>query len=277
MRALYYATMLALLAAGVSCRPREEKEQPFYIGIWQGTYKDKPLSIEFRKDGRAILVYGGEDAIPIATYSINLQKEPPHLDVKLRKPWLESFSTLIEQTAPDTIRIEDFKDGAPRPDAFTSDAMVLRRAESHVLQRRAKSAEERDRKLQHVLTMDIILFGGEEQEELFAICEAVFRYQFEHNALAAQQNAAAYFLSIDQRDPPTEFMNRFGGHSPPVKPRSEFHERKGLLFRIETLVWLDKASIEVGGVTIGVSRNTYVLRRRNGTWKVIKRKPGVIW
>ena len=36
--------------------------------------------------------------------------------------------------------------------------------------------------------------------------EAVFRYQFQHNASGQQTNAAAYFIAIDNKDPDDAFM-----------------------------------------------------------------------
>ena len=281
MRVLSWTTILALLIAAVSCTSRDEKDKPLYLGIWRGTYQDRPLSIEFRKDGRVILISSNEDAIGLAGYSIDLQQQPGHLDIEFRnQPW-GIIKTLIEQTGPDTMRIQHFRGRTPRPSAFTSDAFVLRRAESHVLPAGAKSTEERDEKVQHAFTIDIIRFGGEQQEELFAICETVFRYLFEHNASAAQQKAAAYFLTIDERDLPAEFMDRFQGHGPPVKPGSQFREgKKGLKFRIETLTWLDKRTVEIEGGyyegNVSASGNTYVLRRQKGSWRVIKKKPGWI-
>jgi hypothetical protein len=280
MRVVYWTTIVTVLIAAVSCTSKGEREQPFYIGIWQGTYEGMPLSVEFRKDGRVILIHGGEDAIGLAGYSIDLQRQPSHLDIEFHNQSWGIIKTLIEQTGPDTTRIQHLKEQTPRPDALDSDAIILRRAKTHVLPRLTKTAEERDKKLQDALRMDIILFGGEQQEELLAICEAVFRYQFEHNASGAQQNAAAYFLSINRQDAPTELLDRFAGHSPPVKPGSQFRIGNGLKFRIDTLVWLDEATVEVeGGYYEGglsASGNTYVLRRQKGSWRVIKRRLGWI-
>lgn len=61
-----------------------------------------------------------------------------------------------------------------------------------------------------------------EAQEKLDICEAVFRYQFEHNASGAQQKAKAYFLKIHNKDPSDEFLARFKGHTPPVKKGSDF-------------------------------------------------------
>ena len=289
MRVLYWTTILAVLTGAASCTSQGKKGEAFYLGIWDIRrakkpptipHPNNPMTIEFRQDGRAVVVSGAEDRIFLGSYRIDLRQRPPHLDMEFRNRAGETVKTLIEQTEGDTMRMQRTMPSTPRPAGFDSDVMVLRRVESHALQRGAESAEKRDKALEHALTMDIIMFGGEQEEELLAICEAVFRYLFEHNASAAQQKAAGYFLSIDHRDPPAEFMSRFGGHSPSVKPGSQFQEGNKLKFRIDTLVWLDEATVEVeGGYYEGnasASGNTYVLRRQKGIWRVIKKKPGWI-
>jgi hypothetical protein len=57
------------------------------------------------------------------------------------------------------------------------------------------------------------------------IREAVFRYQFEHNASSLQTRAAAYYLELRttegaKSDPPDSFLKRFTGNSPAVHKRS---------------------------------------------------------
>ena len=54
------------------------------------------------------------------------------------------------------------------------------------------------------------------------IREAVFRYQFEHNASGQQQSAHDYYLAIGDQDadPSDEFMKRFAHHKPPVHKAS---------------------------------------------------------
>ncbi len=79
------------------------------------------------------------------------------------------------------------------------------------------------------------------------VCEAVFRYQFEHNASGVQQDAAAYFLTIRGEDPSPEFLARFAGHRPPVRPGSEFEVGKGLRFRVEGIEWRGDGSARVTG------------------------------
>src|SRR5438105_4744129 len=50
----------------------------------------------------------------------------------------------------------------------------------------------------------------QKQEE--EIAEAVFRYQFLHNASSRQQHAAVYFLSLRHKNPSKEFILRFAGN-----------------------------------------------------------------
>jgi len=118
-----------------------------------------------------------------------------------------------------------------------------------------------------------ISFEGERREDLLDVCEALFRHQFSQNASAAQQDAAAYFLFVSEQDPPAALLDRFAGQRPPVQPGSAFEDGKGLLFRIDRIVWLDRDTVEAEGGyyegNLSSSGNTYRLRREGGTWKVI--------
>lgn len=276
MQAFRWTTILVLLLVVASCTSDDEKQKPFPIGIWQGICKGQPISIKFREDGRAILISGGEDAIGLAGYSIDLQQQPGHLDIEFRDPPWRPIRTLMEQVDTNTIRIQHFKDGTARPDTFTFDAIVLQRTQNHVLPREAKSIDERDKKIHKILMMDMIWFGGKQHEELLAICEVLFRHQFTHNASAVQQKAAVYYLSIDYKDPPEKLLACFHGHSPPVKPGSVFRVGNGIKFEIHSIIWLDETTVEIkGGYYEGnasSSGNTYRLRREDGAWKVINDK-----
>jgi hypothetical protein len=92
------------------------------------------------------------------------------------------------------------------------------------------------------------------------VLEAVFRHQFDENASAAQRNVDYFFLSLDNRvDPPAELLARFANDMPKVLPVSfakasamegVAHEAlggRGLIFRIETIAWLDEDTAEVEG------------------------------
>ncbi|MHC4705672.1 MAG: hypothetical protein ACYS8I_01115 [Planctomycetota bacterium] len=216
MRVFYWTTIVTVLMGAVSCTSQDEKEKPFYIGIWQGKLDDRSFSMEFREDGRLVSISSHDDDIRIYSYSIDLQKQPPHLDIESHIRRGDAIKTLIEQIGPNTIRTERETDGA-RPSTFTNKAFVMERVESHVLQRGAESAEERDKAIEQALTIDIILFGGKQQKELLAICEALFRHQFTNNISAAQQKEAAYFLTIDERDPPARIDGSVRGSQPTGK------------------------------------------------------------
>ncbi len=113
-----------------------------------------------------------------------------------------------------------------------------------------------------------------EEPEFLDICESVFRHQFEHNASGAQQDAAAYFLTIFDRDPSEEFLSRFAGHSPPVRKGSEFAVGKGLKFRVDSIERMgpDKAQVSGGyyEASESSSGNVYTVVRRKGKWVVEK-------
>lgn len=210
MKAFLWTIILTTCLTVVSCRLKDHKEDLLHLGIWQGTYEGELFSIEFREDGRAILLAATGDDIGLAGYSIDLQQQPSHLDIEFRVKSWGIIKTLIEQIGPDTMRISHLRPGTGRPGELTSEAIVLRRAQTHVLPRGVTSAEQRDAKLQHALIMDMIWFEGSRHEDLVRICEVVFRHQFTHNASAVQQKAPAYFLSVDGKDPPVALLNAFG-------------------------------------------------------------------
>lgn len=117
------------------------------------------------------------------------------------------------------------------------------------------------------------------------MAEAVFRYQFEHNASGQQTNAAAYFLEFGNFDPDDAFISRFNGHNPPVKKRSQCSTKgmqvtdkktgkPGLIFSIDKIVMTGPDTTEASGGYyeggLSSSGNTYYLKRRNGKWFVEK-------
>ena len=113
----------------------------------------------------------------------------------------------------------------------------------------------------------------EEQENL-DICEAVFRYQFEHNASGAQQKAQAYFLEVFKKDPSPEFLARFKDDTPPARKGSEFAIGKGLKFRVESIERIEKNKVRVSGgyyeAGLSSSGNIYTVVRKNESWIVEK-------
>ena len=117
------------------------------------------------------------------------------------------------------------------------------------------------------------------------MAEAVFRYQFEHNASGQQTNAAAYFLELGDSDPNDAFISRFEGHHPPVKKRSQCSTERmrvtdketdkwGLIFRVKKIVVTGPDTAEASGgyyeAGLSASGNTYYLKRENGKWFVEK-------
>ena len=123
--------------------------------------------------------------------------------------------------------------------------------------------------------------------EILDLFEVFFRYKFENNASAQQQDAEAYFLEIAGEDPSPEFLARFKGHSPPVKKGSEFvmggslviegeapTEGNGLLFRIDSYQWIGLFGNCVkisGGYSEGdlsASWASYIWIRRKGKWEL---------
>jgi len=122
------------------------------------------------------------------------------------------------------------------------------------------------------------------------VYEAVFRWQFDHNASAQQKNAKVYFLGVGEKanDPSDAFMKRFTDHKPPVRKASASHYvrgkgivdkktgDKGLAFRATSIKWLSDAEVEVRGgyyeAELSASGNTYTVRKEKGKWKVTKDK-----
>lgn len=105
-----------------------------------------------------------------------------------------------------------------------------------------------------------------------AVREALLRHQFKRNASGAQQNAKAFFIQIDDKDPDDAFLKRFNGHSPPVRLGSQFRVGDGLLFHVEAFKWIDANTVEASGGyyegNLSSSGNSYRLERKNGAWHV---------
>lgn len=125
------------------------------------------------------------------------------------------------------------------------------------------------------------------------ILEAVFRFQFEHNASGRNPTDFDHlFLSMANekslpKDPPAALLARFKEHVPPVEPVSDAdthagsgarpgvrHKLKGgrgILFLLTSIRWIDDNTVEVdGGCHSGCkSENTYRAERRGGVWVVV--------
>ena len=130
--------------------------------------------------------------------------------------------------------------------------------------------------------------------EYLNLLEAVFRYQFDHNASGSQRNVGYFFLALDRRDPdqsdpPPELLERFKNQSPQVLPASMAKATirgggvkhkdlggSGLIFNITRITWLDATTAEVDGGYyeggLSSSSNTYRVIRRGGKWTVTRDK-----
>ena len=110
--------------------------------------------------------------------------------------------------------------------------------------------------------------------EEFDMCEAVFRYQFEHNASGHGTNAPAFYIRIFGDNPPKQFLLRFAGHHPPVNPGSRFKIGRGIAFSISSLKLTGPAKAEAGGGyyegLLSSSGNTYYLEKKDGKWAVTR-------
>ncbi len=118
------------------------------------------------------------------------------------------------------------------------------------------------------------------------IREAVFRYQFDHNASGQQKRATVYCLSVGEKhtDPSDEFMKRFADHKPPVRkvsacqtdPYKGVIDKRtgtpGLVFRVTGIRWISDNEVEASGgyyeAGLSSSGNTYAGTKQHGTWKV---------
>ena len=81
------------------------------------------------------------------------------------------------------------------------------------------------------------------ESQALDIAEATFRYQFVHDG----QTYPVYFLTLFDKDPSPEFLNRFKHHKPPVRPGSEFVMGKGVAFSVDRIKRVSKTKVEVFG------------------------------
>lgn len=107
------------------------------------------------------------------------------------------------------------------------------------------------------------------------ILEAVFRYQFEHNASGIQQNAERYCLTQTGGGKlGAEFLGRFAGHRPPVVAAEECDRRSGrnLFFQAKIETWeSDSEALVRGGYyegNLSSSRETFRVVWEDGRWVV---------
>lgn len=135
-----------------------------------------------------------------------------------------------------------------------------------------------------VLIASVALADDQEREaQTDDIREAVFRWQFEHNASGLKKKAGAYFLQIGEKrgDPTDKFLKRFADHKPPVRKASGCHgdpvrdkttSEQGIIFSVTNIEWKSDTDVVVkGGYCEGglsASGNTYTLKKDKGKWQV---------
>ena len=107
------------------------------------------------------------------------------------------------------------------------------------------------------------------------ILEAVFRYQFEHNASGIQDKAEKYCLAITGGEKPSaEFLRRFEGNRPPVVAADQCDRRSGrnLFFQAKIESWeSDSEAVVRGGYyegNLSSSRETFRVVWEDGRWVV---------
>lgn len=126
----------------------------------------------------------------------------------------------------------------------------------------------------------LFLFHKYIPQETFNLFEAFFiscmSWDREYSFV---QDAESYFFEIEGKDPPSEFMDRFSGHSPLIKKGSnfvadDFDNNTGIFFRIDSWRWhgwgwlmKDRAAIS-GGFDIPnrVNCATYIFKRGKKGW-----------
>ena len=107
------------------------------------------------------------------------------------------------------------------------------------------------------------------------ILEAVFRYQFEHNASGLQKSAERYCLSVEgDRMPSADFLRRFAGHTPPVTSADQCDRTTGrdLFFLVKDIQRQGENEVWVRGGywegNLSSSGELYIVGRENGKWVV---------
>jgi len=107
------------------------------------------------------------------------------------------------------------------------------------------------------------------------ILEAVFRYQFQHNASGIQSKADRYCLTLpEDKNPGEDFLHRFAGNQPPVVSADQCSKKGGrdLFFRVQSLDWRSDEEVWVRGGywegNLSSSIEMYRVLRKNGRWIV---------
>jgi hypothetical protein len=107
------------------------------------------------------------------------------------------------------------------------------------------------------------------------VAEAVFRYQFQHNAATIRDTAERYCLALsDERNPDPAFLHRFEAVHPQVMAAGQCARKaaKDLFFRVQQFDWQGSEEVWVrGGYSEGSLKSvgeSYRVRRKDGRWTV---------
>jgi predicted small lipoprotein YifL len=107
------------------------------------------------------------------------------------------------------------------------------------------------------------------------VAEAVFRYQFQHNAASIRETAERYCLALsDERNPDPAFLHRFDAVQPQVVAARKCDRKaaKDLFFRVQQFDWQGSEEVWVrGGYSEGSLKSvaeSYRVRRKDGRWTV---------
>jgi len=107
------------------------------------------------------------------------------------------------------------------------------------------------------------------------IAEAVFRYQFDHNASGMQKSAEKYCLSLPgEKMPSAAFLQRFEGNTPPVLAADQCDRKSGknLFFRVQKIDWRKDGEVWVRGGyfegNLSSSLELFQVVNQNGKWAV---------
>lgn len=124
------------------------------------------------------------------------------------------------------------------------------------------------------------------------LLHAVFEFQFANNRSAIGQDAAAYFIGLENgQDPEPSLLRRFEGHQPRVEPISNAGRiehrvtdlnsgRPALIFRIHNVTQTadDTALVEAGyyEAELSSSWSTFQGRCENGEWRIERVGPEIL-
>lgn len=148
--------------------------------------------------------------------------------------------------------------------------------------------------MQHLIFAALLLFTGcarQEGDQVVAIQEAVFRYQFDRNASVGQKRADAFYLAFGDPhektaiDPPAAFLARFVGLKPRIARYSEAErsengwvidkrtKKAGVIFFVHSIRMTGPDTAEAKGGyqedKLSASGNTYRLKFGWRGWRVV--------